>query len=89
MISDFWYPHPDPHVQPMLITSVGRTVSLKILLCRSHFIIKQEFNLQNNIWAASWQNQQNDCAPSKVSDQPRHPPSLISLRCPHEEMLAP
>ena len=32
-------------------------------------------------WAASWQNQQNDCSPSKDSDQPRHPPSLISLRC--------
>ena len=33
------------------------------------------------IWAASWQNQQNDCAPSEDSDQPGHPPSLISLRC--------
>ena len=32
-------------------------------------------------WAASWQNQQNDCAPSEDSDQPGHPPSLISLRC--------
>ena len=29
------------------------------------------------IWAASWQNQQNDCAPSEDSDQPGHPPSLI------------
>ena len=25
----------------------------------------------------SWQNQQTDCAPSEVSDQPGHPPSLI------------
>ena len=32
-------------------------------------------------WAASWQNQQNDCAPSEDSDQPGHQPSLISLRC--------
>ena len=32
-------------------------------------------------WAASWQNQQNDCASSKDSDQPGHLPSLISLRC--------
>ena len=24
----------------------------------------------HTIWAASWQNQQNDCAPSKDSDQP-------------------
>ena len=27
------------------------------------------------------------CAPSEDSDQPGHPPSLISLRCPHEESL--
>ena len=25
-----------------------------------------------HIWAASWQNQQNDCAPSEDSDQPGH-----------------
>ena len=30
-------------------------------------------------WAASWQNQQNDCAPSKDSDQPGHSPSLIRV----------
>ena len=29
------------------------------------------------------------CAPSEDSDQPRYPPSLISLRCPHEETLGP
>ena len=27
--------------------------------------------------------------PSEDSDQPGHPPSLISLRCPHEETLGP
>ena len=32
-----------------------------------------------NIWAASWQNQQNDCAPSEDSDQSGHPPSLIRV----------
>ena len=31
----------------------------------------------------------NACAPSEDSDQPGHPPSLISLRCPHEETLGP
>ena len=31
------------------------------------------------IWAASWQNQQCGCAPSKDSDQPGHPPSLIRV----------
>ena len=40
-------------------------------------------------WAATWQNQQNDCAPSEDSDQRGHPPSLISLRCPPEETLGP
>ena len=29
------------------------------------------------IWAATWQNQQSDCAPSEDSDQSGHPPSLI------------
>ena len=29
------------------------------------------------------------CAPSEDSDQRGHPPSLISLRCPHEETLGP
>ena len=33
----------------------------------------------NKIWATSWQNQQNDCAPSEDSDQPGHPPSLIRV----------
>ena len=30
-------------------------------------------------WATSWQNQQNDCAPSEDSAQPVHPPSLIRV----------
>ena len=30
-----------------------------------------------NKWAATWQNQQSECAPSEDSDQPGHPPSLI------------
>ena len=32
-----------------------------------------------NNWAASGQNQQNECAPSEDSDQPVHPPSLIRV----------
>ena len=31
-------------------------------------------------WATTWQNQQNECAPSEVSDQPEHAPSLIRVR---------
>ena len=30
-------------------------------------------------WAATWQNQQNECAPSEDSDEPGHPPSLIRV----------
>ena len=30
-------------------------------------------------WAAIWQNQQMNCAPSEDSDQPGHPPSLIRV----------
>ena len=30
-------------------------------------------------WATSWQNKQNDGAPSEDSDQPKHPPSLIRV----------
>ena len=33
----------------------------------------------NKIWAAIWQNQQSDCAPSRNSDQPGHLPSLIRV----------
>ena len=30
-------------------------------------------------WDVTWQNQQNECAPSEDSDQPWHPPSLIRV----------
>ena len=46
----------------------------KILFsCKCSLIILQK------IWAAAWQNQQSECAPSKDSDQPGHPPSLIRV----------
>ena len=31
------------------------------------------------IWAVTWQNQQNECAPSEDSDKPGHPPNLIRV----------
>ena len=39
----------------------------------------------SNMWAAAWQNQQNDYAQSEDTDQLWHLPSLISLRCLREE----
>ena len=38
---------------------------------------------ENQIWAATWQNQQSDYAPSEDSDQPGHPPSLIRVFAVH------
>ena len=35
--------------------------------------------LKDTIWAATWQNQQNECAPSEDSDQHGHPSSLIRV----------
>ena len=35
------------------------------------------------IWAMPWQNQENECMPSKDSDQPGHPPSLIRVFAVH------
>ena len=40
---------------------------------------KKESQKWKTVWDASWQNQQNDCAPSEDSDHPGHPPSLISV----------
>ena len=42
-----------------------------------YFYLQYPLSLASLIWAASWQNQRNDCAPSEDSDQPGHPPSLI------------
>ena len=45
----------------------------------SHYFLHHiSCKFKNAIWAASWQNQQNDCVHSQDSDQPGHPPSLIS-----------
>ena len=36
-------------------------------------------NNDNGKWAATWQNQQSDCAPREDSDQLGHLPSLIRV----------
>ena len=45
--------------------------------CREVLGVFVYFMLTTDIWATTWQNQQNECVPSKDSDQPGHPPSLI------------
>ena len=47
-------------------------------LTSRHWHWHEDF-LGMNIWATTWQNQQNECAPSEDSDQPGHPPSLITI----------
>ena len=54
---------------------------MKIVPDISYCTLKNGSN--NQIWAATWQNQQNDCAPSEDSDQPGHPPSLIRVFAVH------
>ena len=53
-------------------------IILKDYICNSRFLLCFcKFN--SDKWAATWQNQQSECAPSKDSDQPGHPPSLIRV----------
>ena len=42
-------------------------------------VLAEQYCMPNLIWAATWQNQHNECAPSEDSDQPGHPPSLIRV----------
>ena len=43
------------------------------------------FHTKFHKWAATWQNQQNEFAPSKDSDQSGHPPNLIRVfACPQQ-----
>ena len=47
----------------------------------SQIIVNVQYYQQHleNIWATTWQNQQNECAPSEDSNQSGHPPSLIRV----------
>ena len=44
---------------------------------------KHQIRLMRSNWGATWENQQkkNTCVPSEDSDQPGHPPSLVSFHC--------
>ena len=42
-----------------------------------------------NIWATTWQNQQNECAQRRLRSAWASAQSDQSLRCPHEETLGP
>ena len=51
-----------------------RQVIIQLPKYVTHIICEPKYE-----WATSWQNQQNECAPSEDSDQPGHPPSLIRV----------
>ena len=44
-----------------------------------HKMLKNGTPFCKDKWAATWQNQQNECVPSEDSDEPGHPPSLIRI----------
>ena len=58
-----------------ILPSPSRTLSLQ-MWCECGFELIQQ---QETKWAVSWQNQQNYCAPSEDSDQPRSLPRLIRV----------
>ena len=77
-ISLKWKPNlPHVHQEGFTCMPKGRKhityVDFELLL---HILSRMCDNMK---WATSWQNQQNDCAPSEDSDQPGHPPSLIKV----------
>ena len=57
-----------------MLYTAGRRVSVIY-----YIIVRISLTLRGIIWAATWQNQQIDCAPSEDSDQPENPPSLIRV----------
>ena len=65
-----------PHILSFFPTRLMNSVpehSCKI------FYKPKNFKNNQDRWAATWQNLQSDCVPSKDSDQPGHPPSLIRV----------
>ena len=60
--------------------SVGLNARLKwVKVCW----ILDWFDVVEPKWAATWQNQESECAPSEDSDQPGHQPSLIRVFAVH------
>ena len=76
-------------------TSISHRLTAKMILIsftKAVLYAKQteEFCSYKTIWAASWQNQQNDlCTQRKHRSAWSSAQSDQSLRCPHEESLGP
>ena len=66
-------------VMSRLISVFLSFVFLSLSPAELPFVIPEDLEMCDSKWAATWQNQQNDCASSEDSDQPGHPPSLIRV----------
>ena len=69
-----------------IISSKARDLSVNLIDGKHNIYDRKLFDLLvvhesliTKNWAASWQNQQSDCAPSEDTDQPGHPSSLIRV----------
>ena len=59
--------------------SCENSKSILAMFMKLGMLIKGTKEITHSIWAATWQNQQSGCVSSEDSDQPGHPPSLISV----------
>ena len=64
-----------------IITTILWDVQIFQILqyCYGEVVVLWNLNQSINNWAASWQNQQSECAPSEDSGQPGYLPSLIRV----------
>ena len=72
-IEEQWDDHCEHTFHNYIVTAVWTPYSLRKMHYPS-MVIK---------WAASWQNQQNDCAPSEDSDQPGYPLRKLGFLATH------
>ena len=71
-----WIPLENIVTKEGVVNVRKRMFQFRSLALLQAIIIRLYYNYS---WAASWQNQQNDFAPSEDSDQPGHSPSLIRV----------
>ena len=68
-----------PNIWLTSVTQDSGQFSLEMSVSQMTWVTRRLDDSMGLIWAATWQNQQNECAPSEDSDQPGHPPILIRV----------
>ena len=61
----------------------GELTKIMLILSSNTLLICFSATVALELWAATWQNQETECAPSEDSDQPGHPLSLIRVFAVH------